>query len=397
VLSLKRDAVLVRALFLLLSVPAIAVMVNAPGIGYGYGLTVLAMIIASWIFNPLEAFLYLFASHAVATIIALETRSAFLLIFLLSNILRPLLALGGSILRRREGALLSSLILVSLDSIVALSIAVLYYGDDGIHAAFSLYEFVWIPFAYAMYSSAKRKDYPMLLSATLSSAIYELSIFAFLSLPPLLASIAALSVALFTLGREARILRGLAVLALLGVGVALGGASFKYNAKVMAYPFLPKSWSDHRWSVSGGACGNVTDVFKGVHDPSRLRIVEGCVTLTGRVTSPPLRFDDGDYCFDIKVVNGSYPISIGGTILRRGHVHVEIIPKDQKRLLKDIGGVCPGDLVRVTGTYVIDTDHGLWSEVHPAIKVEVLKRASPWPQCIWNYVKAKAEEYSTSG
>lgn len=395
------NKITVRVLFVILAFMAISTMVNAPGIGYGYGLVVLVMILAAWMFNPLEAFIYLFISEAIATFMAMETSSAFLTIFLLSNILRPFLASLGSFLKRRYGEIRSGLTIVALDSILALTIATLYYGNDGIHSAFSIYEFVWIPFSYVVYKSMQNGNKVLGLTTTLLlSFSYILSIFAFFSIAPLLASTIGLLVLLYAFKKNVRKTKYYYafVISLIVAGIVAGGMPLRLNAKVMLYPFEPKSWSNSRWSVHSYMCGNISNAFEGVHDPSRLRIVKGCVTLLGKVEGLPIRFQDGDYCFDLKVINSSYPISIGGHILRHGYVHVEIIPRNQAELLRKInGGLCPGDVVKVKGTYVIDTDHGLWSEVHPVFEIEVLNRTSSWPQCIWSYVQEKAKEYSSSG
>ncbi len=130
-------------------------------------------------------------------------------------------------------------------------------------------------------------------------------------------------------------------------------------------------------------------MFEGVHDPSRLRIVYSCITVTGVVRSVPLVFDDGDYCFDIIPLD-SIPLTVGSIVLRKGAVHVEIVPADQPRILEPVGGICPGDVVRVTGVYVVDTDHGLWAEIHPALEVEVIERHEGYPDCVWSYVAEKA-------
>ncbi len=394
-----REGYLGRLLFVIVSFLAIVTMVNAPGIGYGYGLIILAMILASWLYNPFEAFLYLFISHIIATFVVLETRSAFLLIFALSNMLRPILAALGSYLKGRYGKISSSLTIVALDAIIALTIAVTYYGDDGIHAAFSLYEFIWIPFAYIIYESLQRKERTLGLIATaMLSFSYMASIFAFLSITTFSLTIIGFLIVLYAIhkGLTSRAYY-VAVIAIVIIGLLAGGLPLKLNLKTMSYPFSPKSYSNYRWSISSKVCGNFNNVFEGVHDPARLRIVRDCITLTGKVEALPIRFDDGDYCFDLKVINSTYPVSIGGHILRHGHVHVEIIPKDQPGLLNRVGGgLCPGDVIKVTGVYVIDTDHGLWSEVHPVLSIDVINKTGSWPQCVWSYVREKAEEYSNS-
>ena len=52
--------------------------------------------------------------------------------------------------------------------------------------------------------------------------------------------------------------------------------------------------------------------------------------------------------------------------MRHGHIHVEIVPHDQGNVI--IPG--KGDYIMVTGAWVIDTDHGSWSEIHPAWHIE---------------------------
>ena len=41
------------------------------------------------------------------------------------------------------------------------------------------------------------------------------------------------------------------------------------------------------------------NIFTNTHTPSRLRIVDTCVEVTGKGEKPPFIAGDGDYCFDI--------------------------------------------------------------------------------------------------
>lgn len=66
-------------------------------------------------------------------------------------------------------------------------------------------------------------------------------------------------------------------------------------------------------------------------------------------------------------------------------MHIEVVPANQHSVLDPIGGgVCPGDKVKVVGVLVIDTDHGLWAEIHPAFNIQIINRSSniTWPSCI---------------
>jgi len=44
----------------------------------------------------------------------------------------------------------------------------------------------------------------------------------------------------------------------------------------------------------------------------------------------------------------------------------------QSTVLKGLN-LKPGDRIMVTGVFVLDTDHGWWSEIHPAWKIEKIE------------------------
>jgi hypothetical protein len=86
-------------------------------------------------------------------------------------------------------------------------------------------------------------------------------------------------------------------------------------------------------------------------------------------------------------------LSIGSIILRHRTIHIEVVPADQEKVLGPIGGVCPGDVVKITGVFVIDTDHGMHSELHPAYKIEILSRRqnATWPHVSLTYLPSSGE------
>ncbi len=230
-----------RILYVVLAAMAAATMVNAPGIGYGYGFIVPAVVISSWVYRPLEALALVGVSHAVGDFIALATASGFATVFLLSSVLRPLVALVGSVVRGRYGLIVSGMVVAALDALLALTIAVLYYGDDGIHAGFAVYSFLWLPFAYVIYRGAGYG--PLGLFASVAVAVsYMLSVYAFPSIPALLTSLAGLGVLLWWAGRGGRgwVLPVAATLLAL-LGLSLGGEAVFLNAKLLFYPFNPSS------------------------------------------------------------------------------------------------------------------------------------------------------------
>ncbi|MEB2835887.1 MAG: hypothetical protein GSR80_001411 [Desulfurococcales archaeon] len=385
------------ALYAILAFAGISLMANAPGILVGYGLVYAAMYYAVLAFPPAMAAALFATAHAAALAVIAETRAAFTLVPAASLALRTPLVYVAARLRGRLGALGEAFLLAGVDQLVALTIAILYYGNDGIHAGLAIYELLLAPYAYYAYHyttlEARRHGWAPALGLTASLAglaAYYFGAYAFLSLPSLAAgAVAALALGAAVARPHGATALGAAALALAvaASGLALGGTPLSYNLKVSLYPFEPHSWGPQRWAQSStGPCQSTSNVFRYTHDPARLRIVEGCVTVTGRVVGAPKIEDDGDYCFDVKIINSSGAIlSLGNEVLRRGALHVEVVPHDHFRVLGPIGGgVCPGDIVRVTGVYVVDTDHGMWAEVHPAYNITVLKRAStsPWPDCL---------------
>ena len=380
-----------KIIYVILGAIAISTMVNAPGIGYGYGLVYVTLLYAAYRFKPLGAATLFGAAHVLASIAMVLSKSIFLSVALASTILRPLVAgiISWIRLRRGLGFMEVAVLAVMLDSIIALSIAILYYGDNGIHVGLTPYEVILAIYALPLIKAVERKARTILLIIASIAVIllYALSVYAFLSIIGVLA--ASLSAILVYMGikeDKGGVYPYLALVVVLA-GLILGGVPIQYNSKTMFYPFNPTSYTEHRWMQvdTGGECPRVNNVFEEVYDPERLRIVDTCTTIEGVVVGAPRIVDDGDYVFDVKVDQGYEDmLSLGSWVLRRGTIHVEVVPGDYFEVLGDIEGVCPGDRVRVTGVFVVDTDHGLWSEIHPAYRVELLERGSAetWPDCI---------------
>jgi hypothetical protein len=112
------------------------------------------------------------------------------------------------------------------------------------------------------------------------------------------------------------------------------------------------------------------DIMAGVWLPSRLKVLDPCVTVAGVVVAvqlPAQGEGDGDLTFDIRV-SGNDERLLNDVNRRRGNtLHIEVVPADQDR----IAPPARGDRVRVQGPWVLDTAHG-HNEVHPAWKLDVL-------------------------
>jgi hypothetical protein len=372
-------------LFIILGGIGTSLMVNVPAIFLGYGFAYLTMLLAAWLFKPRDAFLAVLGATILALPFLILPKSGFIEVALLNVLVRPIVTYPASIIRWRGGLLVSALSLTALEGVAALAIAILYYGDDGIHTGLAVFGLFLAPFAYAIYGSLERRSSEKIVGAFggfIASMAFYFSLFTFPAVPTVLFSVIALLLLLYWLVRRERVTIPAIGIIIVVIGLALGGNAIQANLKTALYPFEPSSWTDLRWTQDNSSCIQTTNVFEYTHTPSRLRIVDTCVETVGVVKIPPFIAGDGDYCFDVVPENKNL-LGIGNLILRKGGLHIEVVPADQERVLGEIGGVCPGDVVRVRGVWVIDTDHGMWTEIHPAEKIEVIKASNKrWPECV---------------
>jgi hypothetical protein len=115
-----------------------------------------------------------------------------------------------------------------------------------------------------------------------------------------------------------------------------------------------------------------------VHDPSRLQVIKSCQTVTGVVRKVHANADgDGDenMLLDVdppfkNLLNGGNMTSLGGYLQIECVCQSPIKPSvpDAVRACMNFTGTVPipavGARVQITGTYVLDKDHG-WMEIHP--------------------------------
>jgi hypothetical protein len=132
------------------------------------------------------------------------------------------------------------------------------------------------------------------------------------------------------------------------------------------------------------ASGCRSDPLVGVHDPSRLKILNRCATYVGTVVkAPTLNRGDGDVTFNVKPDPGYEWMLNAHNRSSDGGLHLEIIPIDQPSCRSGCSGanvIFPplGAHVRVTGAYVFDSWSGP-NEIHPVWKVELLRPGAPPP------------------
>ncbi|MDO8487740.1 MAG: hypothetical protein Q7S31_00300 [bacterium] len=116
------------------------------------------------------------------------------------------------------------------------------------------------------------------------------------------------------------------------------------------------------------------DPLAGVHNPSRLKVIDDCVTITGRVIEVSIN-PDGDYTFRLepdeeyagfltnanKTAKWNERIAGGCPCLQ-----MEIIPRDLLVYRPQVG-----DEIMATGVYVYDKNNNDWAELHPIFHIEI--------------------------
>ena len=372
-------------LFIILGGLGTGLMVNAPAIFLGYGFAYLTMLLAAWIFKPRDAFVAVLGATLLALPLLILPKSAFMEVALLNVLVRPIVTYPASVIRWRKGLVVSALSLTALEGLLALTIAILYYGDDGIHTGLAVFGIFLAPFAYVIYTSLDKQGIEKFLGVfggLIASLAFYFSLFAFPAVLTAVLSILALLLFIYWISKSnSPTIAGVGVTVVV-IGLVLGGGALQANLKTSLYPFELQSWSVDRWAQINSSCIPRANVFENTHTPARLRIAYTCVETVGVVRIPPFIAGDGDYCFDIIPENKEL-LGVGNYVLRKGGLHVEVVPADQEKVLGEIGGVCPGDVVRVRGVWVVDTDHGMWAEIHPAETIEIIKGSKErWPGCV---------------
>ena len=133
-------------------------------------------------------------------------------------------------------------------------------------------------------------------------------------------------------------------------------------------------------ATAGAACN--PELWAHVYDPARLKIVDMCRTVTGIVTDLHPN-EDGD--IDIRLaVDAPFAslLNAGNMSGLNGHLQLEPICQTTPAV-RDAEDACgsfvwsvlrpsPGQHISVTGSYVLDTNHG-WMEIHPVSVIQLLQ------------------------
>lgn len=348
----------------------ISTSINAPNLLVGYGLVVAyAMLILVYSPNN-RGIIIFFLAHLVAAGIMIYTEAAFTHVIILSLIVRTGILLGLVQLVRRGylGNIGHRLLtLLALEVLIAYTIALLYYAHDAIEVGLDIYSVIYIPYIYLSHKYYSRGDKLSASMLIFALTLYYFSAAYFIALMTFIISIVILLVYWTGVGLEKKYTPVFLILLTILAGM-FSQPYINYNIHVITYPYQPAPWMGTQWlQTKNGEYCQQGNVFINTYDPSRLRILDTCVTVEGVVATYPIKNMDGDITFDV-VLDPEYThmLSIGSHILRRSRIHVEIVPGDQPYVYVPQ----KGERVRIVGVWVVDTDHGSWSEIHPAWYIE---------------------------
>ena len=123
-----------------------------------------------------------------------------------------------------------------------------------------------------------------------------------------------------------------------------------------------------------------TSLWKYVYNPERLQVIDKCKTVTG-VIEESNADEDGDQHMLLKLDSGQEDLlTTKNAKKKQGDLVIEAVCANKVMLTK-VGNTCNGYInhiqlpkvgahVKVTGSYVLDTNNG-WTEIHPITKLEV--------------------------
>ncbi len=370
---------------------------NAPYLFLGYGLSAFAVFAVALTCRPGSRIGFVLGL-VVGVAVDLVSQSVFVYVGVGAIVVRLVQFFLLERLRHRIGDLAACLIALLVGVFAAIAVGLVTYGGEGTQPAFAIFDVVYLAPAW-MLARLQAARLPRVEGIGLAGLVVTATLVAFASasafllIAPLLAALVALVLVGFLvfrrrgplpLARRAPVDRyaPLAIAALIVVLFLVSGPAVATTVRADAYALYPDSLAAHQWiqtsaavGCRGGDLAGGRTETNGVWTPSRLRVLSTCVTVSGIIealapTSGPAV--DGDFSFDMKVDAGyEWTLSLGSFVLNDGNLHVEIVPSDQATVLANIT-LPPGAHVRVTGVWVLDTDHGWFSEIHPAWSVVVL-------------------------
>jgi hypothetical protein len=129
-------------------------------------------------------------------------------------------------------------------------------------------------------------------------------------------------------------------------------------------------------------------LWRHIYHPSRLHVIDACRTVTGTVTAVRQEAD-GDLHILLRPVRAErHLLDAANNSQENGDLVLEPIcvgTVEQADAIDACSGfshpvttVSPGERIIVTGSYVLDADHG-WMEIHPITSITILGGPAPAP------------------
>jgi hypothetical protein len=117
-----------------------------------------------------------------------------------------------------------------------------------------------------------------------------------------------------------------------------------------------------------------------VYNPSRLQVIDSCKTVTGIIDS--IRTEaDGDFHIRLKL-DSQFSNLINSANIKGQHGDMVVEPicinpvtqadaiSSCQNFRQNIGIPPVGSHVEITGSYVLDRQHGGWAEIHPVTSIK---------------------------
>ncbi len=351
-----------------------------------------------YIFSPKEAYVSFTLGNTLGVILGAFTHSLFLFVAIGTILVRPIQLFILVQHKKKVGFLGASFLALMFEVFVATGIGLLTYGSGGTMSSFSVFDAVYILPAYLALrlktfettNETRNLGYVAVVVGTFTTFVSASAFMLPISLMIGITLLFGSALIIFrSKGPTIPVLRkGLALSLVVVVIIASSVSVFAtqpeagYALRANFYPLFPDSLSQSQWiqtwQAAGCRQGNLAGggtTQTGVWGPQRLRVMSTCVTVSGVIvalspTSGPAT--DGDYGIDLKLDPPyTYILSIGNYALHSGYLHVEIVPVDQP-FLSGLN-LKPGDHIMVSGVWVLDTDHGWGSEIHPVWSITVLQ------------------------
>ena len=372
-------------------------LANAPYLFFGYGLSAFAVFAVALTCRP-GSRLGFVIGLVLGVAVDLNAQSVFLFVGVGAVVVRLIQFFLLLRLRRRIGDLAASLVALLVGVFLAIAVGLITYGGEGIQPAFAVFDVIYLVPAWVL-ARIEAARLPRIEASALATLVVTATLVAFASASTFLLPAAFLASVLVLalvgalvlrrrgpvpLTRRTSVDRGapFAIAALLVVLFLVSGPAVSTSVRAVAYPLYPDSLAARQWiqtstapGCRGGDLAGGRTETNGVWSPQRLRVLSTCVTASGTlealepISGPAV---DGDYSMDIRLDPGyAWTLSLGSYVLNGGNLHVEVVPSDQTAVLGNLTLV-PGAHMQVTGAWVLDTDHGWTSEIHPAWSIVVL-------------------------